>query len=798
MRMRSLESRIVLLFLVLILAVQAAGFTAIRIGIDQNARAAIQEELVVGERVFRRLLDLYAHNLTQGARVLASDYGFKQAIASDDSETIVSALANHGERIGASHAVLVAADRSIKASTTGQLVGSFERSIVELLDAAENGDGASNNSIIDDQPYQVVVVPVKAPVTIGWVAMAFPVARQLATDMRELSLMHISVFISGMTGSWTATASTLPAAAATELARQMERIGSRPQFLSQIRIADADYSAQVLIFAKDAKQTAAVVLQHSISDAIAPYQRLQLILLVLTALGIMVTFAGSMFMARRITRPLRRLSDIAKRLGAGDYRGSIDIGKDDEIGELSKAFESMRDGIARREAEIGRLAYWDTLTGLPNRVQFVAMLNEAILQAKQEDDQCHVLMMDLDGFKNVNDVLGHGVGDALLQHVAQRLQGQIGGEYASRVARLGGDEFAILVPRMHEDTVRALAARILKSLEIPISIDEHTIDLGAGIGIAGFPRHGANAEMVLSRAEVAMYAAKTGGNEAVVYDPAIDKSSEQNLSLLGDLRRAAERGEFRLYVQPKVMLDSGEVVGMEALVRWAHPDKGLIFPDNFIPFAEKSGFIRVLTQWMLDQSAALCSQMEKQGFPLRISVNISTRDLVDLDLPAKFGAILDRHAIPSSRFCLEITESAIMDDPVRAQQTLEKLHSMGVDLSIDDFGTGYSSLAYLKRLPVGELKIDKSFVMKMEEDADDTKIVRSTIDLGHNMGLKVVAEGVENEAVWELLARMGCDIGQGYFISRPMPAERLAEWLANWTPPVFLAGQSLSLSHTHQ
>ncbi|HEV2608664.1 MAG TPA: bifunctional diguanylate cyclase/phosphodiesterase, partial [Noviherbaspirillum sp.] len=448
--------------------------------------------------------------------------------------------------------------------------------------------------------------------------------------------------------------------------------------------------------------------------------------------------------------------------------------------------------------EIGRLAYWDTLTGLPNRVQFATMLNECIARTREEGGECHVLMMDLDGFKNVNDVLGHAVGDALLQHVAQRLQNQIGGEYAPRVARLGGDEFATLLPRMCEDEARAVAARILKSLEVPISIDDHNIDLGAGIGIAGFPRHGETAETVLSRAEVAMYAAKTGGNEAVVYDHAIDKSSEQNLSLLGDLRRAAERREFRLYVQPKVMLDTGEVVGMEALVRWAHPEKGLIFPDSFIPFAEKSGFIRTLTQWMLDQSAALCSILEKRGFPLRVSVNISTRDLLDQDLPAKFGDILERHGVPSSRFCLEITESAIMDDPVRAQQTLERLHAMGVDLSIDDFGTGYSSLAYLKRLPVDELKIDKSFVMNMEQDADDAKIVRSTIDLGHNMGLKVVAEGLENEAVWELLARMGCDIGQGYFISRPMPAEVLPEWLVNWTPPVFVTGPALLTPSLHQ
>jgi EAL domain-containing protein (putative c-di-GMP-specific phosphodiesterase class I) len=225
-------------------------------------------------------------------------------------------------------------------------------------------------------------------------------------------------------------------------------------------------------------------------------------------------------------------------------------------------------------------------------------------------------------------------------------------------------------------------------------------------------------------------------------------------------------------------------VGVEALVRWLHPERGNVFPDEFIPFAEQTGFIRVLTRWVLNESAALCQQMAQKGIHLKVSVNLSTRDLLDQDLPVKFMDILARYKLSPSSFCLEITESAIMDDPVRAQLTLERLHALGVDLSIDDFGTGYSSLAYLKRLPVDELKIDKSFVLNMENDIGDTKIVRSTIDLGHNMGLRVVAEGIESEAVWRLLAALGCDQGQGYFMSRPIPGDKLAEWIANWVPPV--------------
>ena len=279
-----------------------------------------------------------------------------------------------------------------------------------------------------------------------------------------------------------------------------------------------------------------------------------------------------------------------------------------------------------------------------------------------------------------------------------------------------------------------------------------------------------------------MYAAKTGGNEAVVYDTAIDKTSQESLSLLGELRRAIDNDEFRLHVQPKTLLPDGKVIGVEALVRWMHPKRGLLQPDHFIPFAEKTGFIRVLTRWVLEQAAALCSRWEAAGVHLKISVNLSTRDLLDQDLPTKFMEILAQHQVASSSFCLEITESAIMDDPVRAQQTLERLYAMGIELSIDDFGTGYSSLSYLKRLPVHELKIDRSFVMNMEHETDDATIVRSTIDLGHNMGLRVVAEGIESDAALQLLARMGCDQGQGYFISRPMPADQFLPWFRRWEP----------------
>jgi diguanylate cyclase (GGDEF)-like protein len=778
MRLHSLESRIVVLFLVLILVVQLAGLFAIQSGIRENARSAVAEELQVGERVFGRLLGQYTHTLTQDARLLAADYGLRRAIDSNDRVGIEAALVSHGERIAASHAMLIGLDREIKASTGKGL----EQTVLQLLDRAEQYGSATTTTILMQRPHLLVVVPVKSPLTIAWVAMAFAIEERIVADMRELSALQVSVLSGGADRNWISGASTLTPQDAAGLAQKLRQVDTGTRAMPQLKIADADYSARLLRLGQEPDKQVVVVLLRSVSEAVARYERLHSDLLMLTAFAVMIALAGSMFVAKRITTPLRQLGETAKRFGAGDYHGQIDIRREDEIGDLSRAFVAMRDGISNRELEIRRLAYWDTLTDLPNRAQFITLLDAAIADARERREPCHVLMMDLNRFKEVNDVMGHGFGDALLRVVAERLRAQVQ-NLPCRIARLGGDEFALLLPHASAEEALALAARLLASLEVPLSVDAQNVDLSAGIGIAGFPEHGTAAELLLSRAEIAMYAAKTGGSEAVMYNPAIDKAGQQNLSLLTELRRAVENHQFRLYVQPKVSLESGRVTGLEALLRWLHPKRGMVLPDHFIPFAEKTGFIRVLTHWVLEQSAALCSRLEADGVRLRVSVNLSTRDLMDQDLPAKFADVLARHRLAPSSFCLEITESSIMDDPLRAQQTLEALHAMDVDLSIDDFGTGYSSLAYLKRLPVQELKIDKSFVLKMESDADDAKIVRSTVDLGHNMGLKVVAEGVETLAAWELLAGMGCDQGQGYFISKPMPAEQLTTWLTQWSPP---------------
>ncbi|WP_395408051.1 putative bifunctional diguanylate cyclase/phosphodiesterase [Pseudoduganella sp. UC29_106] len=782
MRFRSLESRIVTLFLVLLVVVQVVGLLVIQRGINTNARNSISAELVNGAKVFSRLLDQNAQNLRSGARLLTRDAGFLSAVGStdeDDRATIESVLANHGRRIKASLSMLINAERKVTASTNNEQSAGLEKMVFGMLDQAEQADGAIGIAIVDRRPYQVVVMPVKAPITIGWVVMAFPIDERLAREMHEITSLQTTILTENAKGGWLPVASTLPASAVASMTSQMDGASGE---VFDLNLGGDRYSVRMMRIGEDDGQRAVVVLGRSIDEATAEYARLERWLVLLTVAGLLVSAVASVLTAKRIAQPLTELAGTAKRLEQGDYKAQADVRGEDEIGALAVAFNTMRDGIAKREQEIRRLAYWDPLTNLPNRAQFLLLLNDSIELARKRGESIYVLMMDLDRFKHVNDVMGHSFGDALLKQVAGRLLHQLANRRhtAAQVARLGGDEFAVLLPGADLDHAIVIAAEILRALETPLSLDEQTVDIGAGIGIAGFPEHGQDGEALLSMAEVAMYDAKQRSEGAVVYSSEIDKGSEQSLSLLTELRHALERNEFRLWVQPKIGLGNGHVIGAEALVRWVHPVRGNVFPDQFIPFAEQTGFIRVLTQWVLERSAELCHELAMRGIHIKISVNLSTRDLLDQELPFKFAGIFARHQVSPGSFCLEITESAIMDDPVRAQQTLERLHAMGCDLSIDDFGTGYSSLAYLKRLPVDELKIDKSFVLNMVEDVGDAKIVRSTIDLGHNMGLRVVAEGVESREAWDMLARLGCDQGQGYFMSRPIAADQLAGWVETW------------------
>ena len=422
------------------------------------------------------------------------------------------------------------------------------------------------------------------------------------------------------------------------------------------------------------------------------------------------------------------------------------------------------------------LALHDALTSLPNRRLFLDRLAVALHEAKQSGSQVAVLLIDLDRFKEVNDRLGHHVGDLVLQAVGPALAEHVDDDVT--VARMGGDEFALCVPVVDgaDEAVR-VAKRIVARLAVPFAIDGYTVDIGASIGIALCPGHADDVSTVLQRADIAMYMAKENRGGYEVYSEQRDPNRRQRITSPSELRRATELGQLVLHYQPKADVRTGKARGVEALVRWNHPLLGLVGPTEFIPLAERTGLMGPLTTFVLARSLEQLSQWRRDGLHLRLAVNVSVQSLYDEAFPGLVDGLLGRSGIAASALVLDVTESTVMADPRRAQRVLAELGALGVTLAIDDFGTGYSSLAYLKQLPVSELKIDKSFVLGMANDSDDAVIVHSTIDLGQKFGLEVVAEGVESRRVWQLLERLGCDLAQGSYICPPLPGEQLTQWL---------------------
>jgi diguanylate cyclase (GGDEF)-like protein len=449
------------------------------------------------------------------------------------------------------------------------------------------------------------------------------------------------------------------------------------------------------------------------------------------------------------------------------------------VGELLKS--------QQRAEELRRRATTDELTGLSNRAHFTSVVQQKIASASDSAESFAVMILDLDRFKEINDTLGHHYGDVLLRDLSPRLARCAGPN--GLVARLGGDEFAVLpdVPASDHEALSAAADKLLDCVHTPVVVDELTLGIGASIGIARFPDDGEDVHDMLRRADVAMYSAKEDHAGWKLYENRLDRYSLRRFTVLNEFRAALESEQFVLHYQPVVSIDGSMVRGAEALVRWEHPELGMVPPNDFIPIAEQSGLIGYLTHYVLERAVAECKRWRDEGRDLAVAVNLSVRDLLDLDLPGQVASVLTAHRLPPDALHLEITESMIMSDPDRALETVKHLRDLGTHISVDDFGTGYSSLANLKRLPISELKIDRSFISSLPHDESDLIIVGSTINLGHDLGLKVIAEGVEDEISLKRLANLGCDLAQGYFFGRPLPSHefvRQADLIAGRTQPV--------------
>jgi diguanylate cyclase (GGDEF)-like protein len=791
MRIQRVRTRIIVFFVALLALVQLAAFALVNAANSRNAHQKIEEELSVGERVFQRLLAQNAQNLTQDAHLLAGDFAFREAAATHDAATITSALLNHGARIGAGAMLFVSLDGRVIADTLSpqSVPRTFEYPQLLRQNATHVDIGQ-----LAGKTFQLGAVPVMAPLSIGWVVVGLPVDDAFARDLRQLTSLDVSFLQYSDSSGWRSLASTIDPASETDLVNDMPPKPVVTSFVSKTaNLAGVAHQIRVVALSDGPKLHVVAVLHRSLTEALSAFARLRntLSILALTSLGLSIL--GSFIIALNITRPLSKIAGAAARIEQGDYSRPVEVERADEIGVLASSLNHMRQGIAERERKILTLAYQDPLTRLANRSRFSEELQAAISLARSSSGTrragVSILLMDLDRFKYVNDTLGHSVGDHVLAEVARRIEHVACA--APCIARLGGDEFAVLLTGSTHESVEGTAQAIITALESPILFQGQPLDVGTSIGIAHFPDHGSDAQTLVRNADIAMYAAKRNKSGCQSYDSHYDTHQQEHLSLLGELRQAVETHELRLYYQPKVSLHSANVNSVEALLRWHHPKRGIVSPALFVPFAEHTGYIKVLTQWVLAEAIRQCGEWCRAGLRLQISVNISARDLMNRELPDQIAAMLNAHDVPAVLLCLEITESGFMEDPAHAQKVLDRLAALGLRLAIDDYGTGYSSLSYIMKLPVQELKIDRSFISRMTGNADSSTIVRSTIELGHSLGMKVVAEGVEDLEGWNLLRHLGCDDAQGYYMSPPLPAEELVAWMHTHDAP----GAELHLSH---
>jgi diguanylate cyclase (GGDEF)-like protein len=783
MPVRSFQARLLYLVIAILVLLEAGTLVSVHIAGKRTLRQSIADDLRVGARVLDRILETRARQLADNLGVLVRDFPFREAVASADLPTIESVLDNHGRRVDADVVVLIDLDGRVTADTVGgRLVGQpFPFAAMQKAAHSNANRQAFATVSFADRPYQFVIVPVLAPRVIAWVAAGFEIDETVLRDVADLTSLDVSIR-SSSTGTAPLLVSTLHAEERDELRQMLGQSGPPRALAATLDLGSREYGTLMRQLTTSDRSHIFAIVQRSMAEAQRPFVNLERQVFGFSFFMLLLAVLAAMLFARTVSRPLHVLADGANRIERGDYMAPIVVKPQDEIGRLATAFNTMQAAIAAREEKITYQSTHDTLTGLPNRSRFLARVSHAIAGAKRlatkagaSNTSVGMIVMDVDRFKDVNDTLGHHFGDQLLIEIGRRLVQTIGS--SDTVARLGGDEFAIKFTSTDARQAQDIAARVAGAFEAPFGLGDVSIDVNASLGIAIYPEHADDADTLIKRADIAMYEAKKNQSGLALYEPGLDEQSLRRLSLMMELRQAIANGELELYYQPKIDVASARVVHVEALVRWNHPRHGIMRPDEFIPAAEQSGKISLITKWAISEAIRQCSLWRKEGLDLTVAVNLSALDLFDSELPTLISGWLSVAGVPAGKLVLELTESAVMKDAAYALKVLADLKRRGLCLAIDDFGTGYSSLAHLKRLPVDELKIDKSFVLNLSETAtDDLVIVRSTIELGHNMGLVVIAEGVENAESWRILRQLGCDMAQGYYMSPPLSVPQIADW----------------------
>lgn len=773
---RTFQSRLLFFFVGLYVLAQVLAFLAVDSASRSNARLHINDELVSGGRVFDRVIQNQAERFLLAAQIVTADFGFKTAFGSKDRSTMLAVMKNHAARAKADLMLLLALDRKVIADTQHPATGPVSFPFPRLIETAEQTGGASAIIFFENRLYRFVVVPLRAPAPVAWVVMGFAIDDDLARELKMLTSQDVTFFVkqSGAR-SLVSAASSLDGTLLKQLEAALPFPGWEPGGKVEFVLQGDTYLGLARNLGLEDESKVMVLLQRSLGTALQPFYELRRKLVILFGGGLAALLVGGLVISARVTKPVRMLAENAHSIEQGDYTCVLPVDRQDEFGKLSNAFNLMRAAIKEREEQIRYHMSYDALTGLPNRFCLHQRLHDALTEAHERARPLALIVMNIDRFIDVVGALGNGAGNSILQDMGPLLRGAV--PPTSFIARVGGDEFAMMLGggESAQEAVRIVQG-IQKRLESPFWIGSAPVQIEARFGIALFPVHATDADTLLRLGEVAAHLAKESPSRYVIYSSELDKHSVRHLTLLAELRRAIDNDELMLYYQPKVDFRTCRVTGAEALIRWKHAEHGFISPDEFIRLSEGTGLIKPVTDWTLKQAISHCAVLNKHGIVLNMGINLSARVLPDQQLPELVSSLFHSHDVRPSQITLEVTESAIMRDPARTLDVINRLDSTGALLCVDDFGTGHSSLSYLTRLPVDELKIDKSFVQMMDSNENDAIIVYSIIELAHNLGLKVTAEGVENQQVWEMLRSRGCDVAQGYLHGRPMPLDEFIVW----------------------
>ncbi|WP_330214422.1 bifunctional diguanylate cyclase/phosphodiesterase [Pseudomonas sp. AM8] len=766
----SFQARVASVLILLLLVVIGALYFSVKAATSSAVRSQALALLDVGARVFERLLDARGRRLADGVQLLAADFGFRDAVASGDSATMRSVLLNHGKRINASDMILLGMDGKVLASTLSEVPeGSTFHYDQSLREALRNRQ-AMLIVPLQGKPHLLVEASVLAPLPIARVVMGFSMDGVFADELRSLSNLEVS-FLAIDKDQPGELVTTQPQALRGSILSLMQGDSTR-RGVSTTDHLEQSFLSQSLVLASDENGKVLALLQSPLDAAMQAFVPLDEKILGIALIALLASLIGALLLARTVSRPVQALALAAERIGQGDYQTPVALARSDELGLLAHAVNSMQSGIAEREQQLAHNALHDRLTGLPNRALAMERLGSAIALNRP----VALIYLGIDNLRAASETAGPDAVDQLLLAVSRRLEAVL--RPGDTLAHLIADEFLLLLEGAGSDEAVGMADKLQQLLLRPQRINGHDLALDCRLGIAAFPADGESPHTLLERAAIAMKDAAQMPGRLQIYEQGRDLAHRRQITLIRDLRHAPNQGQLLLHYQPKLDIRQGHVRQAEALLRWQHPQFGMVSPAEFIPLAERSGSIQLLTHWVIEEGIRQLCEWNRRGLYLQLSLNISADDLLGDELAHRVSALLRRYNLPAEQLVFEITESAVMREPEKALKVLHLLRDCGISLSVDDFGTGYSSLAHLKRLPVQELKIDQSFVRNLDETSEDAVIVRSTIEMSHNLGLKVVAEGVEYAHSLRLLERWQCDTAQGYLISRPLSADAFEAWVA--------------------